>query len=188
MSRDTRSQGFRALNMPVSHFQIQDGLTCFPREDDAKIRFIPHAAVVLYPAVNPLARIQEEDSLMPMDLGEAYQDVLDRFNNVDYEGLLGVFDPDIILKRVLNPHSIVGIGNVEPYLRTHMAPHKPSLQKIADLHFHQASATYAYVSGTGDYYDDATKPPTRVRFTWSFSRDDKTEEWSLINAFAAPLS
>lgn len=54
MSRDTRSQGFRALNMPVSHFQIQDGLTCFPREDDAKIRFIPHAAVVLYPAVTPL--------------------------------------------------------------------------------------------------------------------------------------
>jgi hypothetical protein len=131
---------------------------------------------------------------MPVDLLEAYRDVLERINKLDYEGLATVMDPDIILKRVLKPGSVIGIGNVKVYLIHHMLPRKPSFRNLTDVTFYlankadQASAIHAQVSGIGEYYQWQSKPSTRVRFIWTFTRTDSREEWFLLNAFAAPLS
>jgi hypothetical protein len=164
-------------------------------QETTQIRFILLWKWYYCPAVRPVGRIQEEDLLMPVDLQAAYQDVLDRFNGVDYVNLMRVMDPDIIVKRVLKPGSIVGIGNVETYLLRHMAPLSPSFENVAPTFdppnpAAQATAIYAHVRGTGDYYDDNVTPGARVatpvHFVWTFTRSNTTEEWLLIHVFGVP--
>jgi len=133
---------------------------------------------------------------MPVALIDAYKDVLSLFNKPDYTALLRVMDPDIVVKRVLKPGSIVGIGDVESYLIRHMLPLRPKFDIVGVPTFHpqppaDKAAMDARVSGTGDYYDDTIKTsptPTRVLFIWTFTRTDTTQEWLLINAFGAPTS
>jgi hypothetical protein len=127
------------------------------------------------------------------DLKGAFDEVLDLFNRLDYETLASKMDPDIITKRVLNPGSIVGIGNVQAYLIGRMKPLQPRMLNLKDVTYYpsdqaaQANAMNAQVGGTADYHDKGSGPPTRVRFVWTFARKNNTEDWSLINAFAAPI-
>jgi hypothetical protein len=139
-------------------------------------------------------RTQEEDVLMAKGLQAAYDQVLGLFNKGDYPGLMGVIDADIILKRVLNPGSVVGIGNVEAYLRTHMMPLKPSFKNVAPTLFPKPpadqTAVNAHVRGEGDYYDDTVNKPaasTHVHFVWMFTRSNTSEDWSLIHVFGCPI-
>jgi hypothetical protein len=130
---------------------------------------------------------------MPVNLQAAFDDVRDRFNRVDYDGLMRVIDPDIVVKRVLKPGSIVGIGNVETYLLKHMAPLRPSFENLGGVTFYPAAhATAINAHGTGDYYDDNVnvskgRTATRVLFIWTFTRSVDTEEWLLINVFGCPI-
>jgi hypothetical protein len=132
---------------------------------------------------------------MPVSLQAAFDDVLGHFNGVNYDGLMGVIDADIVLKRVLKPGSVVGIGNVEAYLVKHMAPLRPSFENLGPVTFYPPlpadKATYAHVRGTGDYYDDnvhaGKRKATRVHFVWIFTRSDVSEEWSLIHVFGCPI-
>ncbi len=132
---------------------------------------------------------------MPVNLQAAFDDVRDRFNRVDYDGLMRVIDPDIVVKRVLKPGSIVGIGNVETYLLKHMAPLRPSFENLGGVTFYpaaHATAINAHIHGTGDYYDDNVnvskgRTATRVLFIWTFTRSVDTEEWLLINVFGCPI-
>jgi hypothetical protein len=194
MSRDARSQSFRALNKPCT-ISRSGWFDKALSEDDAN-SIHPAMEVVLYPACQALGRIQEEDLLMPTDLQLAYQDVLDRFNLVDYPGLMRVIDPDIIAKRVLKPGSIVGIGNIETYLLRHMAPLSPSFENVVPTFYPstpaaQATAISGHVRGTGDYYDDNVTPggrvATPVHFVWIFTRSNTKEEWLLIHIFGCPI-
>jgi len=127
------------------------------------------------------------------DLEGAFDEVLELFNRTDYETLASKMDPDIITKRVLNPGSIVGIGNVKAYLIGRMKPLEPRMLNLSDVTFYpsdqaaRANAMNGQVSGIAEYYDKGGGPPTRVRFIWTFARKNNTEDWSLINAFAAPI-
>jgi hypothetical protein len=127
------------------------------------------------------------------DLKGAFDEVLDLFNRTDYVTLASKMDPDIITKRVLNPGSIVGIGNVQAYLIGRMKPLEPRMVNLRDETYYpsdplaQATAMNAQVSGTADYHDKGSGPPTRVRFIWTLARKSNAEDWSLINAFAAPI-
>jgi hypothetical protein len=140
-------------------------------------------------------RSQEEDLLMSASLKAAFDEVLGHFNDVKYDDLMGVIDADIVLKRVLKPGSVVGIGNVEAYLVKHMAPLRPSFENLGAVTFHPplpaTQATYAHARGTGDYYDDNVNPgkrkATRVHFVWIFTRSDVNEDWSLIHVFGCPI-
>jgi hypothetical protein len=130
---------------------------------------------------------------MSVNLQQAFADVLDQFNRVHYNDLMKLMDPDIIVKRVLKPGSIVGIGNVETYLLRHMAPLSPSFENVAPTFYppNPAAATSAHVRGTGEYYDDNVTPGARVatpvHFVWTFTRSNTTEEWLLIHVFGCPI-
>ena len=130
---------------------------------------------------------------MPVDLTKAKDDVLKRFNALDYDGLVKVMHPDIVLKRVLHDGSIAGIGNVKAYLLDYMLPLNPSFDILGEVTFYpkatadQEKAMRANVSGTGDYHDENGKQTTRVLFVWTFTRDDFKKDWLLSNAFGAPV-
>lgn len=127
------------------------------------------------------------------DLEVTFDEVLQLFNRTDYETLATKMDPDIITKRVLNPGSIVGIGNVQAYLIGRMKPLQPRMLNLRDVTFYpndqaaRANALNGQVSGIAEYYDNQNGPPTPVRFIWTFARKNNAEDWALINAFAAPI-
>ena len=130
---------------------------------------------------------------MATDLKGAFDEVLALFNRTDYVALASKMDPDIITKRVLNPGSIVGIGNVQAYLIGRMKPLEPRMLDLLDVTLYpndeagRANALNAQVSGIAKYYDKQNGPSTPVRFIWTFARKNNTEDWALINAFAAPI-
>jgi hypothetical protein len=126
--------------------------------------------------------------VMATDLGEAFDLVLVVFNNADYEKLAEQMHPDIVFKRVDDPDSIVGIGNVKAYFIARMLPQRPQLLDVKDKTLYPKDwkhATYGQVSGTGYYRDN--RDPIHVRFTFSFVRKNEGEDWMLINGFAAPI-
>jgi hypothetical protein len=130
------------------------------------------------------------------DLKAAAKTVIDAFNrpvkdangHFDYYTLLSIMDPDVVIKRVLNPGSIVGIGNVESYLNYHMGPNE------AYLNYDQANwqlypknpTTHGEVNGTGTYHDDHGKTTATIKFTLVFARKTNKDNWALTSAIATP--
>src|SRR5713226_5362646 len=64
---------------------------------------------------------------MSKDLETAAIQVINFFNQLDYVGLEGTMDSNVILKKVLHPGSVTGIGNVSGYLDNHMKLSRPKL-------------------------------------------------------------
>jgi hypothetical protein len=127
---------------------------------------------------------------MATDLNEAFEMALVLFNNADYEKLAEQMHSDIVFKRVDDPDSIVGIGNVQVYFKARMLPQKPQLQDIKDKTFYPRDARHAtngQVSGTAYYQDNKSGGPIHIRFTFTFVRKTDSEDWLLINGFAAPI-
>lgn len=121
------------------------------------------------------------------DLKEAFHEALERFNGTEYLELRRLLDPDVILKRVDDPGSVVGIGNVMEYLLGRQKDLEPSLKLDEEdwkgVTYHPSGQ----VSGIGRYRDSKNdKDGTLVRFTFWFTRKTDQEPWLLINAFAAP--
>ena len=138
---------------------------------------------------------------MPRTLTQRASDAINDFNNApsgsDYVGLLKRMEYNVVLKRVLSPDSISGIGNVTGYLNFHMHGRAPQITNpnnslpynstyLTQLpaSANEATATNGQVSGTGIYVDDSGKSSTKINFTIGFVRKDPNEEWSLIIAFA----
>ncbi len=129
-----------------------------------------------------------------LDVIQRFNDVADN-NSVDYNSLVLEMEADVVLKRVLNPNSVKGIGDASGYLNAHMRPLKPALRNPVNQPpwfpggGTNNTSTYGQVTGTGNYYDQTTTPPltpTPVTFTLSFVRNSTGDDWSLINSFAAP--
>jgi hypothetical protein len=97
-------------------------------------------------------------------------------------------DIDIIMKRVDDPGSVVGIGNVIAYLNGHQASQQPQFDGVKIETVRGANELNGQISGTA-YYQDKKHVNTKipVRFTFTFARQDVSEDWLLVNAFAAPV-
>jgi hypothetical protein len=123
---------------------------------------------------------------MSAHLKEAFYLVINHFNRTEYDELLPLMDGDIIMKKVDDPGSVVGIGNVINYLKGRQAQLRPELTDIVvDGNPWDQDGTTAQVSGTGQMHDKKGAPGVPVRFTFTFTRSGEDEDWLVINAFAA---
>jgi len=128
---------------------------------------------------------------MSTKLEEAFENVLNHFNAAEYDKLLPMMDGDVIMKKVDDPGSVVGIGNVINYLNGRQKLFKPKLDVVnRDYRCQEFSDTVGQVSGIGKMHDKtvgegAKKAPVPVQFTFTFTRANKEETWVVINAFAA---
>lgn len=122
---------------------------------------------------------------MATDLQTAFDEACRLWNEQKYDELGKHFDVDIIMKKLDDPGSIVGIGNVLVYLNEDQAQKKPMLEKIKPEEKNEwADHTVAQISGTAHYRDKAKDTTTTpVRFSFTFTRAKKEEDWLLINAF-----
>jgi hypothetical protein len=135
---------------------------------------------------------------MPTGLKAVFDGLISTFNSIGsnsfaYDELVLKMDADVVLKKVLHPGSIVGIGNAKGYLDAHMKPLTPSLNvtnstvKVRYLvGASDADATYALVSGDGVYLDQKGKSSTPVSFILHFGRNSASDEWSVSDEFAYP--
>jgi hypothetical protein len=124
---------------------------------------------------------------MSTHLKEVFDLVITHFNESKYHELQPLMASDIIMKKVDDPGSVVGIGDVMAYLEGRQAQLKPQLTNIVyDGDPWDQTGTMAQVSGTGQMHDKKGAPAVPVRFTFTFTRDNEHEDWLVINAFAAP--
>ena len=123
---------------------------------------------------------------MSAHLREAFDLVINHFNKTEYDELLRLMDGDIIMKKVDDPGSVVGIGNVISYLKGRQAQFRPELTHIVcEGEPWEQTGTMAQVSGTGQMHDKKGAPGVPVRFTFTFTRGSEDDDWLVINAFAA---
>jgi hypothetical protein len=114
------------------------------------------------------------------------------WNAADYNKLAEVFDADIIMKKLDDPGSVSGIGNVVAYLNFSQKSKKPQFTiEHLDPPYLWDSGTLAHLSGTAVYQDRTqtpahTVPPVSVAFTFTFCREDESHDWLMVNAFQAP--
>src|SRR6266481_1221261 len=109
---------------------------------------------------------------MATDLGQAFDQVSQLFNAGNYDELGQFFDEDAIMKRVDDPGSIAGIGNLMAYLNTHQKPQNPQFEGVKITSKKQPSSAQGIVIGTANYRDKKTDSNTiPVQFTFVFTRD-----------------
>jgi hypothetical protein len=136
---------------------------------------------------------------MSTDLKQAATDVINQFNAGNYGSLEGGMDSNVIIKKVLHPGSVIGIGNVSGYLDKHMKSRNPQLTNSDKSLWNgqltlippvpqNATATYGRASGSGYYVDDNGNSTTPINFTLDFVRNSTADDWSLSNAFATPTA
>ncbi len=124
---------------------------------------------------------------MATDLGQAFDQVSTLFNAGNYDELGKFFDEDAVMKRVDDPGSIAGIGNLMAYLNTHQKSQNPQFEGVKITSKREPSKTQGIVMGSAAYRDKKTDAKTiPVQFTFVFTRDDANSDWLLINAFAVP--
>jgi hypothetical protein len=135
------------------------------------------------------------------DLNLAAKEVITEFNTATYEALKKLMDSGVILKKVLHPGSVSGIGNVIGYLDTHMKDSLPQLLNLDAatlwsgnltlIPTDASQAVYGRATGTGVYSDgnglNQTKTKTKISFTLDFVREGVGDNWSLNNSFATPI-
>jgi hypothetical protein len=123
---------------------------------------------------------------MATDLKKAFDQVCELFNNGDYEKLAQYLDTDIITKKVDDPGSVVGIGNVTTYFKAHQTSRNPKIEKCEiEKLVVDSSQTYGQVNGIAEYRDKAKDTKTTaIRFSFTFTRGSANEDWYLINSFA----
>jgi hypothetical protein len=117
-------------------------------------------------------------------LQQIFEDSYKLWNEGRYDDLAKRFDVDIIMKRLDDPGSVSGIGNVLVYLNKNQAPKRPQF-KPDTVEDPIISDTVAQISGTARYLDKMGANPIPVRFTFTFTRADEDEDWLMINAFQA---
>jgi hypothetical protein len=122
---------------------------------------------------------------MAKDLLEAFIQAAQLFNTGNIDEVGEIFDSDVIMKRVGDPGSVVGIGNVIAYLKRQKRQGPQLLN--AKITFQQEKGTQGIVGGTADYRNRAgDSNTTPLQFTFVFARNDANGNWRLINLFAVP--
>jgi hypothetical protein len=122
---------------------------------------------------------------MAKDLLKAFKEAAQHFNTGNMDKVGEIFDSDVIMKRIGDPGSVVGIGNVIAYLKRQKRQ-GPKLQN-PKITFQQEKGAQGIVSGTADYKNKASDSKTTpLQFTFVFARNDADSNWRLINLFAVP--
>src|ERR1700746_2719431 len=119
---------------------------------------------------------------MSTDFEQTFEQAAKLFNDGSYDQLGRLFHLDAIMKRVDDPGSIVGLGNLIAYLNTHQKPLNPQFEDVKVQSRKAENGTQGIVIGTAKYRDKKSDHGTiPVQFTFVFSRDDTDSDWLLVN-------
>lgn len=128
------------------------------------------------------------DQEMKDALREEFKRQVDLWNATNYEKLAERFDVNIIMKKLDDPDSVIGIGNVVAYLTKNQKSKAPQFRDvyIEDI-FIWGAGKVAQVIGTAKYQDrrNHEETTTSVRFVFTYSRSSVQDDWLMVNAFQA---
>ncbi len=137
---------------------------------------------------------------MPTQLYTAFNNAVGFFNNGNYNTLLQYLHDTIIMKRVDDPTSVIGVGNVIAYLNGLQAPLRPVFTPTTQTEWsptaNSDNAVHANMSGSGTYQDNSLAytdvlgnphlPSTAfpVQYVFTYRRKTTSDFWLLVNATA----
>lgn len=127
------------------------------------------------------------DQEMKDALLRQFRDQVDLWNGTNYDRLAERFDVNIIMKKLDDPDSVIGIGNVLTYLNKNQKPKAPQFTDvyIQDT-FIWGEGKVAQITGTAIYQDRRNQMArTEVRFVFTYSRPSVHDDWLMVNAFQA---
>lgn len=114
-----------------------------------------------------------------------FNKTVNAFNNQDLAALEQLLHPHAVLNRIhhrKDVHSVRGREEVIKHLdnklkadKTQFTPHSPISVGIRT----------GTVSGVGEWEDPQGSAPEKISYSFIFTQDSDTEEWSLVNMDAA---
>jgi len=112
---------------------------------------------------------------------ETFTKAVDAFNSQDFKVLQGLLHPHAVLNRMHNRKhldSVRGRAHVIKYLTNKLKADKTQFTPIDPISVGIRTGT---VSGTGEWEDPQGAKPERINYSFIFTQDTDTHEWSLLN-------
>jgi hypothetical protein len=112
---------------------------------------------------------------------------VDAFNSQDLKVLEGLLHPNAVLNRIhhrKDDDTVRGRATVVKYLSEKLKADKTQFTPFAGISVNVRTGT---VSGTGQWEDLKGKESEKISYSFIFTQDAKTKEWSLLNMDAAQL-
>jgi predicted lipid-binding transport protein (Tim44 family) len=116
---------------------------------------------------------------------ETFAKAVDAFNNQDFKVLEGLLHPNAVLNRIhhrKDADTLRGRADVINYLTNKLTADKTQFTPVAPI---SVSIRTGAVSGTGQWEDPQGAKPEKISYSFIFTQDIKTNEWSLLNMDAA---
>jgi hypothetical protein len=116
---------------------------------------------------------------------ETFTKAVDAFNNQDFEALAGLLHPNAVLNRIHHRKhfdSLRGRVDVIKHLTNKLTADKTQFTPIDPISVGIRTGT---VSGTGEWEDPQGAKPEKISYSFIFTQDGETKEWTLVNMDAA---
>jgi hypothetical protein len=118
---------------------------------------------------------------------ETFTRAVDAFNNQDLKALERLLHPNAVLNRIHNRKDVDtlrGRADVIKHLTRKLKADKTQFTPVAPI---SVSIRTGSVSGTGHWEDRRGAESEKISYSFIFTHDVKTNEWSLLNLDAAQL-
>jgi predicted lipid-binding transport protein (Tim44 family) len=119
---------------------------------------------------------------------ETFTKAVDAFNNQDFSVLERLLHPNAVLNRIhhrKDADTVRGRADVIKYLTDKLKADKTQFTPVAPI---SVSIRTGTVSGTGQWEDPQGTKPEKISYSFIFTQDINTNEWSLLNMDAAQQS
>lgn len=116
---------------------------------------------------------------------ETFTKTVDAFNKQDFKTLERLVHPHAVLNRIhhrKDVDSLRGRGDVIKHLNKKLKADKTQFTPIAPI---SVSIRTGTVSGIGEWEDPQGTEPEKISYSFIFTQDSETKEWSLLNMDAA---
>ena len=116
---------------------------------------------------------------------QTFAKAVNAFNTQDFKALEGLLHPNAVLNRIhhrKDADTLRGRANVMKYLTAKLQADKTQFTPVAPI---SVSTRTGSVSGIGQWVDLKGTESEMISYSFIFTQDVKTNEWSLLNLDAA---
>jgi Domain of unknown function (DUF4440) len=116
---------------------------------------------------------------------ETFTKTVDAFNNQNFKMLEGLLHPNAVLNRIhhrKDADTVRGRADVIKFLTDKLKANKTQFTPVAPI---LVSIRTGTVSGTGQWEDPQGANAEKISYSFIFTQDINTNEWSLLNMDAA---
>jgi predicted lipid-binding transport protein (Tim44 family) len=116
---------------------------------------------------------------------QTFTKAVNAFNEQDFKALEGLLHPNAVLNRIhhrKDADTVRGRADVVKYLTAKLQADQTQFTPVAPI---SVSTRTGSVSGTGQWEDPKGTEPEMISYSFIFTLDVKTNEWSLLNLDAA---